>query len=174
MYVRLAGTSAQVELAAAVSALDQDAAALEPALMAALEAEHTPGLTGPTSETELGGGPEVPGLPDVPGVEPGSGNRRLLQWALAVVQRCAMRGPEGGPALALLPLICALPKVHARLAGIALLYWCAAAVLAESACISLSCTGTNIPMPVNISLFQLRTCEHHTCTADAPRSSPPH
>ena len=38
---------------------------------------------------------------------------RLAEWAAAIVERCAVLGPCGGPHQALLPLICALPKVPA-------------------------------------------------------------
>jgi hypothetical protein len=36
--------------------------------------------------------------------------RLVAEWAATIVERCAVPGPGGGPDLALLPVICQLPK----------------------------------------------------------------
>ena len=77
--------------------------ALSVPLQAALRAKH---LAAPSAEKS-----EHPSDTCLdPGVSVAHA-RHALDWALAVVERCAVPGPSGGSDVAVLPFTCALPKV---------------------------------------------------------------
>ena len=101
-----AGTPAEQAMAEELCHLTQQGCLVEGPMKAALEAKHGADWSNVGARSRM--------CRDMGKGLPASAQlKHLAEWAAAAVERCAVAGPCGGPDQALLPLVCALPKVPA-------------------------------------------------------------